>query len=127
MHGLASEMPGIDLQVRNFLLVSSMFAIIVTLECHPGREAEMIRVLESNATGSREESGCLKWEWSQQVDAPCKFGIYELYKDEDAITSHKASEHFAEWRKSSAEVVASKSSAIYEVKGEDTRPLGGGA
>ena len=100
-----------------------MFAIVVNLEINPDAETEAIAALEANAAGSRNEPGCLKWEWSRHIDEPEHFAIYELYVDRAAIDFHKASEHFGEWKKSSASFMKSKSSGIYEVSGEDPRPV----
>lgn len=100
-----------------------MLAIVVTFEIHPGKRSKILAALEKNAAGSREEAGCLKWEWSSHTDDPLKFAIYELYVDADAIKSHKASQHFAEWLEEIDGVIAQKTAGIYEVSGLDPRPV----
>ena len=67
-----------------------MLAVVVTIVCHPDKIEEMIAALEGNAAHSRHEPGCLKWEWSQHIEDPAKFAIYELYTTREAFAAHKA-------------------------------------
>lgn len=94
-----------------------MLAVVVTLSCHPDRIAEMIAALEANASHSCHEPECLKWEWSQHVDDPTRFAIYELYTDREAFAAHKASAHFAEWLVASGPCIAEKTAGQYWVGG----------
>lgn len=98
-----------------------MLAVVVTIEVVPGRADDLIAALEFNAAGSRQEPTCRKWEWSRHISEPDKFAIYELYDDAEAFAAHKASEHFAEWRKMIEGVIAHKEAGQYEVLGEDSR------
>ena len=98
-----------------------MLAVVVTLEAVPGKAGELIAALEGNASGSRQEPTCLKWEWSRHIDDSNKFAIYELYTDAEAFAAHKASHHFAEWKAATEGVIASKVAGQYEVLGEDSR------
>ena len=100
-----------------------MLAIVVNFEIHPGSEAAAIAALEANAAGSRTEPDCLKWEWCRHVDQPELFAIYELYVDRPAIDFHKASAHFKEWQTKTSSFMKTKTSGIYEVAGEDERPV----
>ncbi len=98
-----------------------MLAVVVTLVAHAAKLEEMIAALEGNRIHSRDEPGCLKWEWSQHIEDPTKFAIYELYTDREAFAAHKASEHFAAWAEASAPCIREKISGQYEVKGPDMR------
>lgn len=98
-----------------------MLAVVVTIDAVPGKEDDLIAALEHNAAGSRSEPSCLKWEWSRHISDSSKFAIYELYTDEAAFAAHKASEHFAEWKKMSEPAIANKVAGQYEVLGEDSR------
>jgi autoinducer 2-degrading protein len=100
-----------------------MLAIVVNFEIKSGAETEALAALEANAAGSRAEPGCLKWEWSRQIDAPDRFAIYELYVDRPAIDCHKSSPHFLEWQARTASFIKSKTSGIYDVTGVDARPV----
>lgn len=98
-----------------------MFTVVVTIVAHPGKEEELISALQANASHSREESSCLKWEWSQHVEDPQRFAIYEVYTDREAFLEHKASEHFADWAKASAPCIAEKVAGQYELSEPDDR------
>ncbi len=101
----------------------SMLAIVVNLEIKPATEEQAIAALEANAAGSRQEPGCLKWEWSRKLDEPTHFAIYELYRDQAAIDAHRSSPHFLRWDQSLPGFMASKSSGIFDVAGFDPRPV----
>ena len=94
-----------------------MVAIVVTLEAHPDKVDAMLEALEENAAGSIKEPGCHKWEYSQHLEDPEKFAIYEIYDDEDAIKQHKSSEHFLHWVKRNEEenLMASKQAGQYRI------------
>ncbi len=74
-----------------------MLAVVVTIVAHSDKVGDMIAALEANASHSRHEPECLKWEWSQHIEDPAKFAIYELYTTREAFAAHKASDHFAAW------------------------------
>jgi len=98
-----------------------MLAVVVTIVAHTDQVEEMIAALEGNRAHSRHEPDCLKWEWSQHIEDPTKFAIYELYTDRDAFAAHKASAHFAAWVEASTPCMKEKVAGQYEVKGPDIR------
>ena len=98
-----------------------MLAVVVTIVAHADKVEEMIAALEGNRAHSRHEPDCLKWEWSQHIDDPTKFAIYELYTDREAFAAHKASDHFAVWVEASTRCIKEKFAGQYEVKGPDMR------
>ncbi len=100
-----------------------MLAIVVNIEIKEGKQEEAIAAFRANAAGSRTEPGCLKWEWSQRVDDPRYFAIYELYVDQAAIDFHRASPHFLAWQSGLDTWVNAKSSGIFQVTGIDSRPV----
>ena len=104
-------------------LTRTMLAILVQFEIHSATETQAIAALEANAAGSRTEPGCLKWEWSRNIDDPNRFAIYELYRDQAAIALHKSSEHVTAWKECMSSFLKEKSSGIYDVTGVDARPV----
>ena len=98
-----------------------MFAVVVTIEAYPDSIEEMISALEGNASHSRTEPDCIRWEWSQHIDDPTKFAIYELYTNQTAFLAHKSSDHFAAWVEASTPCIKEKIAGQYEVKGADLR------
>lgn len=98
-----------------------MLAVVVTIVAHADKVEEMIAALEGNRAHSCLEPDCHKWEWSQHIDDPTKFAIYELYTDREAFAAHKASAHFAVWVEASTPCIKEKVAGQYEVKGPDLR------
>lgn len=98
-----------------------MFAVVVTIEAVSGKADDLIAALNANASHSREEPDCLKWEWSRHIEDSDKFAIYELYTDREAFLAHKASHHFAEWVGASSPCIAHKVAGQYHVEGPDIR------
>jgi quinol monooxygenase YgiN len=94
-----------------------MLAIVVTLEANPGKTDALLEALKENAAGSRKEPGCRKWEYSQHLEDPGKFAIYEVYDNEDAMQAHFDSAHFQHWVKRNQEesLLASKQSGRYRI------------
>jgi len=75
-----------------------MISVTVILEVDPQRVEEFTRIVMAQATASREEVGCLRFEVSQQLDKPAVFALSELYQDRDAVEAHYGSAHFAQWK-----------------------------
>lgn len=98
-----------------------MLAIVVTIDAVAGKEDDLIAALNDNASHSRQEPSCLKWEWSRHIDDPGKFAIYEVYTDREAFLAHKASEHFAHWVEASTPCMAEKVAGQFELTEPDSR------
>ncbi len=92
-----------------------MIAIVVTLEAKPGCADALIEALAENAQDSRQEPGCLKWEFSRHLENPDKFAIYEVYQDKEAVQAHYDSAHFKRWFEKGPALMASKESGRYEI------------
>ena len=43
---------------------------------------------------SQKEPGVIQFEVGRSNDEPNVFGLWEVYRDEDAIEAHRATEHF---------------------------------
>lgn len=98
-----------------------MYAVIVHIVANPGKEQELENALRANAAGSREEDGCLKWEWSRDTEDPSRYAIYEVYTDREAFEAHKGSHHFAEWVEASGPCMAEKTAGRYDLTDSDGR------
>lgn len=75
-------------------------AIIVEVEIEPSRVDEFLRVIEEDATGSREREngGCLRFDVARDLEKPNVFRFYELYTSSEAVAFHKSTPHFALWK-----------------------------
>ena len=77
-----------------------MFSLVVQVEVRPDRREEFLAGMRANAESSvRDEPGCLRFDLSEVAADPNRFFLYELYTDAAAFEAHKASPHFAQWRR----------------------------
>ena len=84
-----------------------MFRLVVQMEVRPGRREEFLAGMAANAQASvRDEPGCLRFDVCSVQGDEHRFLLYELYADADAFAAHKASPHFAQWRRIAGQVLA---------------------
>jgi (4S)-4-hydroxy-5-phosphonooxypentane-2,3-dione isomerase len=77
-----------------------MFSLMVQMEVRPEQRAEFLAGMAANAEASvRDEPGCLRFDVCSVASDENRFVLYELYTDADAFEAHKASPHFAQWRR----------------------------
>jgi quinol monooxygenase YgiN len=62
-----------------------------------GEEATVLEALKHLSPASREEPGNLYYQAYQDPEEPSIFRIFEIYADQDAVTAHTQTPHFAQW------------------------------
>jgi len=62
-----------------------------------GEEQTVLEALRNLSPASREEPGNLYYQAYQDPEEPRVFRIFEIYRDEDAVTAHTQYEHFQTW------------------------------
>lgn len=65
-----------------------------------------------NAAASRLEPGIAAFDLIQQIDDPTRFVLIEIYKDESATLAHKQTAHYAKWRDTVADMMATPRHAV---------------
>lgn len=60
----------------------------------------------ANASASRREPGIARFDVIQQIDAPEKFVLIEVYRTSEAAAAHKETEHYKTWRDTVAPMMA---------------------
>jgi quinol monooxygenase YgiN len=58
---------------------------------------EVKSTLKALRDASRAEPGCITFDVSQSIEDPTAFVLYEEWKDEDALTFHYGTPHFAQY------------------------------
>lgn len=77
-------------------------------ECvEPFLEATLV-----NAKASVLEPGVFRFDVLQQEDYPTRFVLVEMYRDEQAPASHKATNHYAVWRDTVAPMMEAPRSSL---------------
>lgn len=71
--------------------------LTVSLLIRPGAEEQATACLGHLALATRAEPGCLVYNAHRSLAEPRWFTIYELYRDEAALESHRQSAHFARY------------------------------
>ena len=65
----------------------------------PRAEQEKLRpAMQAVVEASRRENGCLAYSYGFDLLEPDIIRVFEVYRDEDALKTHGASEHFRKWR-----------------------------
>lgn len=73
-----------------------MIVLAVTWIAKPGKEEEVARLFGKLQEESRKEPGCLLYQAQRHQEEPARFLIYEQYKDNAALETHRATRHFLE-------------------------------
>jgi (4S)-4-hydroxy-5-phosphonooxypentane-2,3-dione isomerase len=79
---------------------------LVTVKVKPEHVDEFIEATRKNHEGAVKEPGCKLFEICQSPEDPCSFVFYEAYTSQEAVVAHKATAHYAAWRKVADPIMA---------------------
>ena len=68
--------------------------LTVTWLARPGHEERVAEILRMMVEKTRQEPGCIHYDVNRSIDDPCRFLIYEVYRDDAALNDHQESDHF---------------------------------
>lgn len=71
---------------------------------------------------TRKENGCRVYEFSQQVEAPHRFRVYEEWDDRPSLDAHAKTAHMAAFREALGEIGV-LSRTIYTLDAGERQPL----
>ena len=95
-----------------------MVVLAVTWMAKIGKENEVAGLFAKLTEESRKEPGCAIYQVHRHRTEPRRFFIYEQYKDDAALESHRASLHFLQFAKKELPKIADR------VEGNLFEPLG---
>eukprot|EP00933_Yihiella_yeosuensis_P060499 TRINITY_DN63256_c0_g1_i1.p1 TRINITY_DN63256_c0_g1~~TRINITY_DN63256_c0_g1_i1.p1 ORF type:complete len:104 (-),score=28.33 TRINITY_DN63256_c0_g1_i1:232-543(-) len=72
-------------------------AIFVSFEVKPDSLEEFKKIMGVDATETRKEPGCLRFDLLREKDSDTKYSLYEIYKDQAAMDHHVTTEHYKMW------------------------------
>ena len=79
------------------------------LVCRPDVADEFhARLARHAATSVEREAGCLQFNVYRETADPTLFLLHEVYADQAALDAHRQTEHFAAFRRDTAEWVTSR-------------------
>ena len=74
-----------------------MLVQVVYLEVQPEKLEAFLTEARANAQASRAEADVTQFDLLQQSDSPHRFMLYEVYRDEAALETHRHTPHFQRW------------------------------
>ncbi|MFW6216097.1 MAG: antibiotic biosynthesis monooxygenase [Alkalispirochaetaceae bacterium] len=89
-----------------------MIVRLVTVEVRPGHEEAFESATKQNHRSSLLEAGVLRFDVLKDADAPGRYYLYEVYRDEAATAAHKETDHYREWKREVAEYMAGDRSSL---------------
>jgi len=75
-----------------------MIATTVTVYVKTGFTEDFIRHTIENHKNTKKEPGNIRFDFLQSKKDPCRFLLYEVFIDEDAILQHKKTTHYNKWK-----------------------------
>jgi (4S)-4-hydroxy-5-phosphonooxypentane-2,3-dione isomerase len=95
-----------------------MVVLAVTWMAKVGHETEVDALFEKLTEQSRKEPGCAMFQVHRHKTEPRRYFIYEQYKDDAALESHRTTPHFLQFARKDLPKVADR------VEGQLYEPLG---
>ena len=83
-----------------------MLVVLVYVHVKPESVDAFKAASLDNASHSVREPGIARFDVIQQADDPTRFVLVEAYRTVEATTAHKATEHYARWRDTVADMMA---------------------
>lgn len=101
-----------------------MIVVTGTIEVAPASRETAIQLAASMAQATRKEPGCLSYGFYTDIEAACRFHIYEEWTDQAALDAHFATPHMAEFSAGlgTIEVLAAD---VNKFEGGPKSPVGG--
>ncbi len=75
----------------------SHLVLVVNVKIKPGHGEELKPAMLVNAANSVKEDGCYQFDVIVSDDDANEFLFYEVYKDADALASHRRTPHFLKY------------------------------
>jgi quinol monooxygenase YgiN len=94
----------------------NMLLIVGTVRLPPENLSKARPIMEAMVTSSRAEDGCEEYCYAEDVLEPGLIHIKEMWRDQQALDGHFATEHIAAWRAAwPALGIGDRNLRIYEV------------
>jgi (4S)-4-hydroxy-5-phosphonooxypentane-2,3-dione isomerase len=75
-----------------------MVVYSVSVQVKAGREEDFKKECKKNRKETRKESGNLRFDILQNETDSVLFMLLEVYRSEEAVLAHKATQHYKAWR-----------------------------
>lgn len=75
-----------------------MYVVCVRIQAVPERAEEFLAATLESARITRAEPGNVRFDVLRGHDDPCRFFLYEVYRQEADFTAHHRTEHYLRWK-----------------------------
>jgi quinol monooxygenase YgiN len=75
-----------------------MYLVCVTIKVKPEHADEFVKASLDNASNTRREPGCRRFDVLRAEDDPNRFFFYEAYRTKDDFLAHQQTAHYLRWR-----------------------------
>lgn len=89
-----------------------MLVVHVHVHVHEASVEAFRAATVANAAASVQEPGIARFDVIQQQDDPTRFVLVEVYRTPDAPAAHKQTEHYARWRDTVADMMATPRTSV---------------
>jgi (4S)-4-hydroxy-5-phosphonooxypentane-2,3-dione isomerase len=89
-----------------------MLIVHVHASVKPAQLDEFLVLTLVNAQNSLDEPGVLRFDVVQDQADPAHIVLVEVYRDEDAASAHKLTQHYSTWRDAVAEMMAEPRASV---------------
>lgn len=89
-----------------------MFVTCIHIQVKPEQREAFLAIALENARHTVQEPGNLRFDVLQEAEDPHRFLLYEVYRDEEALKTHKTTAHYARWAEAVPPCLAEPRSAV---------------
>ena len=89
-----------------------MLIVQVHVHVKKGMTEQFIEATRMNASKSIYEPGIMRFDIIQEKEDQERFVLVEVYKDSDAPSQHKETEHYSQWREAVEPMMAEPRKSI---------------
>jgi len=82
-----------------------MLVAVINVHVKPDCVEKFNDAILDNARNSIKEPGVTRFDVYQQSDDTTRFTLVEIYKNDDAVGSHRETAHYIRWRDAVAEMM----------------------
>jgi quinol monooxygenase YgiN len=75
-----------------------MYIVTVDLKVKPDKIHEFLRFTLDNASHSRQEDGCLRFDVFRHETEHDRFLFHEVYRSPEDLKSHQGTSHYLRWK-----------------------------
>ena len=91
-----------------------MIYVLATIIAVPGQSGALIKGARACIEATREEDGCLSYDYVQDTEDANKLVVVERWSSRAALDSHMKTPHLAKWRQDRKPMVVSTKVEIIE-------------